>query len=91
MASSIHLQGTTLEGGGQLVRLALSLSALISTPIRITNIRGNRSGGGGLKGQHLTALEWLSKACDAKVEGAMKKSRVLVFEPDVNEVWRICI
>jgi hypothetical protein len=84
MASPIHLEGTTLEGGGQLVRLALSISALTGTPIRITNIRGNRSGGGGLKQQHLTALEWLSKACNARVEGALKKSRTLVFEPDVE-------
>lgn len=84
MASPIHLEGTTLEGGGQLVRLALSISALTGTPIRITNIRGNRSGGGGLKQQHLTALGWLSKACNARVEGAVKKSRTLVFEADVE-------
>lgn len=84
MASSIHLEGTTLEGGGQLVRLSLSISALTSTPIHVTNIRGNRSGGGGLKQQHLTALNWLSKACSARVEGAVKKSRTLVFKPEVE-------
>ncbi|KAL5114368.1 hypothetical protein ACEQ8H_007758 [Pleosporales sp. CAS-2024a] len=49
----IHLEGTTLEGGGQLLRIALALSSLTRTPINITNIRGRRSGGGGLKAQHL--------------------------------------
>jgi RNA 3'-terminal phosphate cyclase len=81
MPESVHLEGTTLEGGGQLVRLALSLSALTSTPIKITNIRGNRSGGGGLKQQHLTAVNWLASACGATTSGAEKKNRTLEFSP----------
>lgn len=81
MSESVHLEGTTLEGGGQLVRLALGLSALTATPIKITNIRGNRSGGGGLKQQHLTAVNWLTSACSATVSGAEKKNRTLEFCP----------
>ncbi|KIW53482.1 hypothetical protein PV05_09053 [Exophiala xenobiotica] len=37
------LDGSTLEGGGQLVRVALSLSSICSIPVRITNIRANRA------------------------------------------------
>ena len=81
MSESVHLDGTTLEGGGQLVRLALGLSALTSTPIKFTNIRGNRSGGGGLKQQHLTAVNWLASACSATVSGAERKNRTLEFCP----------
>jgi len=81
MPESVHLEGTTLEGGGQLLRLALGLSAMTSTPIKITNIRGNRSGGGGLKQQHLTAVNWLTSACSATVSGAEKKNRTLEFCP----------
>jgi len=47
---AIELDGRTGEGGGQLVRIACALASVVSIPIRITNVRGNREGprGGGL-------------------------------------------
>jgi len=45
----IVLDGRTGEGGGQLVRIAVALAAVITQPIRIIHVRGNREGsrGGG--------------------------------------------
>jgi RNA 3'-terminal phosphate cyclase (ATP) len=88
--SLIHLDGRTLEGGGQLVRVALTLSALTSIPIHIHNIRGNRAGrfsakGGGLKSSHLAALEFLARSAAAKSLGAFVGSSEIVFEPGRDE------
>ena len=48
----ISLDGSHGEGGGQIVRTALALSALLQVPFRIKNIRQGRKAPG-LKQQHL--------------------------------------
>lgn len=47
----IELDGRTGEGGGQLVRIACALAAVVTKPIRITHVRGKREGpqGGGMQ------------------------------------------
>lgn len=88
----VHLDGRTLEGGGQLLRLALSISSLTCIPIHVTDIRGNRARinppdkGNGLKQSHLAGVQWLAKAVRAETEGMEVKSGELVFRPFLNEV-----
>ncbi|KAB5560232.1 RNA 3'-terminal phosphate cyclase domain-containing protein [Coniochaeta sp. 2T2.1] len=79
----IELDGRTGEGGGQLVRLAVALSAVSSIPIRITHVRGNRQGGrgGGLKAQHVASIAYLARATDAETTGLSVGSQTLEFRP----------
>ncbi|KAI1181228.1 RNA 3'-terminal phosphate cyclase-domain-containing protein [Nemania sp. FL0916] len=77
------IEGSTGEGGGQIVRVACVLAAITSQPIRIVNVRGNRSRGGGLKSQHVSSVEWLAKVTGAEVEGLAVGSRTLEFRPVV--------
>lgn len=76
----IDIDGAYGEGGGQVLRSALTLSAIIGTPMRITNIRARRSKPG-LMAQHLKAVEAAATICGARVEGAQPRSQSLVFEP----------
>ena len=81
-STAIHLDGTTLEGGGQLLRLALSLSSLTQLPIHVTDIRGKRPGKvSGLKTSHLAGVKWLAGATAATTEGMEVKSTRLLFKP----------
>ncbi|KAE8329454.1 RNA 3'-terminal phosphate cyclase/enolpyruvate transferase [Aspergillus sergii] len=81
---AIHLDGRTLEGGGQLVRIAVSLSALTGQPVIIDHIRGNRSGKQGLKGSHLAAITYLARVSGSSVVGAELGSTSLSFYPQAD-------
>jgi RNA 3'-terminal phosphate cyclase (ATP) len=50
----VELDGRTGEGGGQLVRIAVGLSALTGIPIHIHHVRGNRPAKGGRGGGMVT-------------------------------------
>lgn len=67
-------------GGGQLVRTALSLSALTGRAIRVERVREGRSTPG-LRPQHLAAVRALAAITDAETEGAEVGSTTLSFRP----------
>ncbi len=69
------------EGGGQVLRVALGLSAVTGEPIKVTNIRGSREGGAGLKSQHLEGVLAVAKLCNADIKGAKLGSAEIEFVP----------
>ena len=77
----IKIDGSFGEGGGQIVRTAITLSALTNRPVIIKNIRKNRKTPG-LKPQHLTAIKILQKICNASVEGVEIGSTSFKFVPE---------
>ncbi|MFC6716518.1 RNA 3'-terminal phosphate cyclase [Natrialbaceae archaeon GCM10025810] len=76
----------TLDGssaGGQYLRTALALSVLEGEPIRVENVRGDRSTPG-LRPQHLAALETMAAVADADVSGAAVGAETIEFDPTAD-------
>jgi len=78
--SMIELDGSDGEGGGQILRSALSLSILTGRPFKLTNIRARRSKPG-LQPQHLMCVRAAGTISGATYKGAAIGSAVLYFEP----------
>ncbi len=76
----IHLDGSYKEGGGQIVRTALALSAVTQKPFEVAGIRKGRPKPG-LKSQHLHCIKALEKLCNARAEGAELGSEMVRFSP----------
>lgn len=76
----IIIDGSEGEGGGQVLRTSLSLSAITGKPVRIENVRGRRKKPG-LFRQHLTAFKAAAEICGARMEGAELKSPEIAFHP----------
>lgn len=76
----ITIDGSLGEGGGQVLRTALSLSIITGEPATIVNIRAKRKKPG-LMRQHLTAVLAAGEICGGGVSGAEVGSTELVFRP----------
>ncbi|KAI9056695.1 RNA 3'-terminal phosphate cyclase [Trametes sanguinea] len=85
----IRLDGSVLEGGGQLLRIAVALSVLLSKPIAIDNIRANRQPPG-LKHQHAAGLRLAAEICSARLEGCDTGSCSILFCPTTKPQLSRC-
>ncbi|MDO8436342.1 MAG: RNA 3'-terminal phosphate cyclase [bacterium] len=86
MSTIIEIDDSYWENGGQILRTALSFSAITKKPCRIFNIRKP-----GLTEQHLLSLRALSLLCDGRLEGNFLGSNEIEFYPDANYQYRISI
>ena len=74
MSGPLVIDGAEGEGGGQILRTALSLAAITGRTIRLENIRAKRPKPG-LAAQHLTAVRAVAALCGA------------LFFADLRQVW----
>ena len=76
----IEIDGAKGEGGGQILRSALTLALMTDRHFRIHNIRARRSKPG-LRPQHLASVNAAASVGQAQVEGARLGSREIEFQP----------
>ncbi len=76
----IEIDGSIGEGGGQVLRTSLALSAVLRREVRVFNIRAGREEPG-LKAQHLTGAKALTQICGASSKGLQIGSTEFVFSP----------
>lgn len=86
----LNIDGSYGEGGGSIVRLAVALSAITNTPIKITNIRKNRDNPG-LKEQHLQSIRAVKELCNADTKGDKLGSTEIEFSPKEIKAKKINI
>jgi RNA 3'-phosphate cyclase len=76
----VTIDGSYREGGGQILRTAVALSAVTGRAVRIQRIRAGRKKPG-LRPQHLKGIEGAAAIASATTEGVAAGSREVVFSP----------
>ncbi len=76
----LEIDGSTGEGGGQVLRSSLALAILTSQAVHLTNIRAGRDRPG-LQPQHLESVRAAAAICGGELRGAALNSQQIFFEP----------
>ncbi len=75
------VDGSQGEGGGQILRTAVALSAVTHESVKVTRIRAGRPTPG-LSPSHVTSVGAVASLCDAKVDGLHPGSKEITFRPE---------
>jgi RNA 3'-terminal phosphate cyclase (ATP) len=76
----LEVDGSFGEGGGQILRSAVAISAILGKGVVIRNIRKGRPKPG-LSIQHIKSIELAGKLCDATIDGLVLGSTEVRFTP----------
>jgi RNA 3'-phosphate cyclase len=76
----IEIDGSYGEGGGQILRTALALSAILRKPFTIHHVRSKRKNPG-LQAQHLEAVKAIAQITEAQTGGVQFGSQKITFIP----------
>lgn len=79
----VRIDGSQGEGGGQILRTAISLSAITGKPVEVDNIRARRPNPG-LRPQHITAIKVLGDLFHASVENLQVGAERVRFAPSAG-------
>jgi len=75
-----QIDGSVMEGGGQMIRITGCLSALLQVPVNMIKIRAGRASPG-LKAQHLSGLHLIKEMSHGSLQGADFGSKEICFNP----------
>ena len=85
-----EIDGTLLEGGGQILRSSIALAAVLQEPVVVKRIRAKRKNPG-LRPQHLQGILALQKLTDADVKGGHVGSDEIIFSPNSRKGGEIVV
>lgn len=77
---TVFIDGSTGEGGGQILRTSLALACITGKSLHIENIRAARRNPG-LAKQHLSCVRAVCQVCSGQCRGDALRSRMLDFHP----------